>query len=329
MKLPGKLLALGLTWMLLALAFQQAAQLRFLYPTTSLRFDAPLEASRVEQARAYGASFGGPAFTFWTERTVWVSAGQNGGDAVQITFDGEPELALPVEYRFGRAPVNPEAGACAVSTGLAWALWGGEDVVGLTLTVEDVQCRVTGVFRDDGLCLLRPDSTGFTAAELQNVPTGEDAYRLAAACARDGGLGEPAEILWGSGFAAWAGVLPWLPVLLAAARLAVWAIRKVRGLSSFRRSALGFGLAFLLAFLMPGILERIPAWLLPTRWGDFAFWSRLGETLLERCRDFLSLTPTARDVAAKLAMLKEFSAVLGACVLSGTLYRGTEKGDRG
>jgi len=325
MRGAGKLLAAGLTLWLLAVACRQAATFGFLYPTTSLRFDAPLEQSQVDEVREYEAQPKGPHLTFWGERAVWAYTESGDSPASQITFDGEPELAWPTEYLYGRTPVCLEPESCAVSTGLAWALWGGENVVGMELIVEEDTYRVSGVFSEEAPMLLRPDSTGFLAAELQNVPAGQDAYRFASSYAREAGLGEPSEILWGPGFAAWAEALTWLPLALAAVPLAGYGFQKVRCLSSLWRSVLGFGLAFLLALALPGLLELPPAWLLPTKWSDFDFWSRLWETLQSRCVDFLSLAPQSRDVGAKLALIKYALSLLGACILSGVLYRSSPK----
>lgn len=322
MRRAGKLLAAGLTLWLLILAFRQASLLTLLLPTVSLRYDTPLEKTQVEAALAYGEKSGGPCFTFWAESSTWVSAEERGSAARQVIFRGEPEVAYPTAYRHGTAPVSP--GACAVSTGLAWALWGGGNVVGLELTVEEDIFRVTGVFEEDEPLLLRPGEGAFTAAELSGIPRGQDGYRFAASYGESCGLGTPEEVLWGPGFAGWAQVLAWLPVALAGGRLFPYGLRQARRLPGFRRSALRFGLAFLLALALPWLLEQLPAWLLPTKWSDFSFWSRLGQTLLNRCRDLLSLSPQTRDVGVKLAMVKESLYVLAACILSGALYRSTE-----
>ena len=140
-----RLLTTGLMLWLLIAAFQQAALVSFLYPTVSLRFDDPLDAVHVQRTREYAQKNGGPWLTFWSERKVRV----NGFAAQQITFDGESMLAYPAEYRYGHSPTTWETENCAVSTVLAWQVWGGENVVGLELTVEEVTCRVVGVFPDE------------------------------------------------------------------------------------------------------------------------------------------------------------------------------------
>lgn len=311
MKKLKKLLAAGAVLWLLMCAFQQTAVVSSLYPTVSLRYDEALTWQQVEAAKEYAEKNDGPWPTFWAEHTVWVQ-----GHAVQqVRFDGEAQLAYPTEYRHGCAPTSWELGTCAVSTGLAWSLWGGEDVVGLELTVGDATCRVVGVFLGEEAVLLRPDTGGFTAVELENVPPGEDSYRYAANYAYVCGLGTPDEILWGPGFAGWIQIIPWIPVLLSALPLAGYGVEKYRKLPPFWRSTLAFGLAFGAALALPGLLERLPPWLLPTRWGDFDFWARLGDTLADRCSDFFALDPQSRDVQSKMAAAKAIFAALAACAI--------------
>lgn len=244
----------------------------------------------------------------------------NGFSVQQITFDGVSMLAYPAEYRYGHSPSTWEPETCAVSVGLAWELWGGENVVGLELTVEEVTCRVVGVFSSEEAILIRPDTGTFTAVELENVPPGEDSYRYAANYAYVSGLGKPDEILWGPGFASWFQILIWTPAALSAVPLIVRGIGKYRKFPPFWRSALAFGLAFAAALVLPGLLERMPPWLLPTRWSDFDFWVRLGDTIVERCLDFFALNPQSRDVQAKIAMAKVVFSTLGACTLAKIEY---------
>lgn len=311
MKHVKKLLKAGILLAFLALAFWQAALVSFLCPTVSLRYDEAISREQAEKAKEYASQTGGPQLTFWTEATVQI----DDLAARQITFDGEGTVAYPAEYCHGSAPASGAPDACAVSTGLAWSVWGGENVVGLELTVGDVTCRVTGVFREDAPVLVRPDSGNFTAVELENVPPGDDSYRYAENFAYVCGLGTPDEILWGPGFAGWMRILPWIPVMLCAVPLARYGKKKLEQISPLGRRMLVFGLLFAAALALPALLNAMPPWLLPTRWSDFAFWSRLWNTVAERCRDFLALDPQSRDVRVKIAMAKVICCTLGACTM--------------
>lgn len=293
---------------LVVVAFQQAARALFLLPEVSLRYDAPLTGEQVAAAREYGRLCGKTALTFWTERTVVVWQTFASVIAVQITFDGEADVAFPAEYTFGRAPSGLEPETCAVSTGFAWMLWGSEEIVGLELTAEGSVCRVVGVFEWDAPLLLRPDAEGFTAVELQGLSEQEDSYRQADTFAGASGLGTPDEILWGTGFGAWLRCLPWLSLT---------AVGLCAGTKRGPRKYRGWGLclALLFAIALPNLLQALPPWLIPTRWSDFEFWSQLWQTLSKRCHDLVALTPQFRDTEAKLAGIKAILACLGACVL--------------
>ncbi len=309
----------GLLLWLMYIAFEQAALVAFLLPTVSIRFDLPLTQAQMATARSYAEQYDGLYLTFWTERTVFVQNHLRSAQAQQITFDGNADLAYPAEYAFGRAPLNQEPETCAVSTGFAWALWGSEEVVGLTVTAEDATCTVVGVFPEDQPLILRPDREGFTVAELQDIPAGEDGYRFASTFSLSCGLGTPDEILWGSGFGGWVQALPWLCLILVGLRLVVISLKELKRRLPFRLGTWCLMLAFFLVLLLPALLETLPPWLIPSRWSDFSFWGRLAETLWDRCYDFLALTPQLRDVQVKIATVKALAASL--CVLAVSVKR--------
>lgn len=322
MKWLKKGLLAALILVLLSFSFRQTALVRRLLPSVSLRYTAPLTVEQLAAARSYARQTEGPSIAFWTERRVPARSALGNTMVQQITFDGEADLAYPAEYRFGRAPSALEPQTCAVSVGLAWALWGGQDATGLELTVEDTTCRVVGIFPGEEALLLRPDTADFTAAELQHIPEGEDGYRWAETFAMTSGLGQPDWILWSSGFSAWIQLLPWFCVTVPGLWLVLYGIGKLRRLPAFWRSAVCFGLAFFLALLLPALLEALPAWLIPTRWSDLNHWHRLGQTLQARLLDLLALYPSSRDVAAKTAAISVILAVSGVHLLS-SLFRRT------
>lgn len=318
----GLSLAVGLC--LLCMAFRQTARVRFLQPTVSARFDRALTAEQVATARQY-AQTDGIYLTFWAERGAYAENHIRTVQVRQITFDGEVDVACPVEYTFGRAPSKQETETCAVSTGVAWELWGGENVVGLEFTVEGKSYTVVGVFSGEQPVILRPDTGDFTAAEFQNIPRGEDSYRLAESLCLTCGLGYPDEILWGSGFAGWVSFLPWLCLVTAGLRLLLTSMRGVNKLPEFWRDILRMAFPFLVVLGLLTLLRALPPWLIPTRWSDFDFWSRLMETLTARCEDALSLTPMLRDVETKAAILRAIVLSLGSSAVLWRLKGHTEK----
>lgn len=314
-------LLMALILIVLSFSFRQAEQFRCLQSTVSLRYTRPLTGEQIATARDYTQKTGGPYITFWSEQSVAVHSTLGKTTAQQITFDGEAGLACPGECLLGRYPSVLESQTCAVSTNLAWALWGSWEVLGLELTADGECCRVVGVFSGDVPLLLRPGFTGFTCAELSSTPEGEDSYRWAERFCADSGLGLPDWILWGPGFSLWILLLPWCAVAVPAFRLMGFGLGRLRKLPGFWRSFAGFGLAFLLALLLPVLLEALPGWLIPTRWSDLSHWQRLGQTLHDRFWDMLALYPKSRDISARMAASATLLSAMGAQILASLLRR--------
>lgn len=296
---------------LMVISFRLSAQLSFLCPSISLRYDAPLANHQIDWARAYCEENDAPHLTFWTEGIAFVSFQDTGAQAAQILYNGDPELSYPVIYRHGGAPGFDKT-SCAVSVGLAWELWQADQVVGMTVEIDGTEYTVSGVFEEEDCRLLRWGDTGFTAVEIPDVPKGEDSYRYAQDLAAQCGLGMPAGILWGSGMADIGRLLCWLPLILAGCVLTVPYLARLRKLPGIIWCVLS--LAIVLA--LPWLLEIIPGWLTPTRWSDFGFYGRLWDTFCQRWQDLLMLSPTPMDAQRKTLFLGLLFFTLCNCVLT-------------
>lgn len=284
----------------LAISFRLSAQLQDLCRSTSLRFDTALTAEQVKSAREYGETTEAPYLTFWGESEAWVSANTRGTKARQIVFNGGADLAYPLRYHSGSAPAVLEPNTCAVSTGLAWALWGADRVVGMELKIDGEEYRVSGVFEENTCHLIRWAEDGFTAVEIRDIPAKSDSYRYAKELAAACGLPLADGILWGHGISAVTSILPWLPLIIAGVSIAWYLLKKASHLPALFWGFLALG--FVLA--LPAVLEAIPGWLVPTRWSDLDFWSRLWRTMGDRFVDFLTLNPTTMDTWRKLLIIQ-------------------------
>lgn len=300
-------------------AFRASEQGRLRYSSVSLRYEQTLSSELVAAAKSQMEQTGGLNLTFWAEEKNTVSSALRGKEATQIRFDGDAMLACPAEYRYGRSPVTSEE--CAVSNTLAESLWGAENVIGLELMISEGKYTVTGVFLEQDALVLTPGTAEWTCVELHSVPAREDGWRYGRDYAAQLGLPQPDQVLWGSGFAWILSVLPWLPLFVCGCAGLFYALRLL-----WRRShtALVFaltGLAFAFVLLLPLILSGLPAWLIPTKWSDFSFWTQLFDVLAARFRDFLSLSPKSIDIARKTYLLKTtlYSAV--SLLLSASLFR--------
>ena len=299
-------------------AFRASEQARLRYTAVSLRYNQPLPAALAAAAKQQMVKAGGVNLTFWAEQTVPASSMTRSAEAKQILFDGEAMLACPAQYVYGRFPVT--AGECAVSSAAAEALWGARNVIGLEVTISEKTCTVVGVFSGSDRILLNPGTGDWTAAELHSIPSGADGWKYGRDYAMQFGLPQPDQVLWGSGFAYLASVLPWLPLLLCGFWAAAFFLRWL-----WKRSHTAFlltltGLAFAFVLLLPRQLSGLPAWLIPTKWSDFSFWSNLSNSLVERFYDYLAIAPKVIDVAEKTNMIYTMLLVIVSLALSTTLF---------
>lgn len=323
-------LAAGL-FLALRAAFAAADGLQILCGGSySLRAAAPLSAAQRENAREAAAGQG-LDIAFWGETQAAVQAKKDPAPATQaeakgIVCEGEPALALGARYRYGQAPAATQADACAVSLPLAEALWGGQDVRGETLLWQDRAYTVCGVAEGESAWLLCPAPAGgalaLTGIELAGLPAG-DPRGAAQTVARAAGLDEAAVLLLPGGtLAAAADLLAWLPLALAglalAGRAAVLALRRL-GPGPVRQGVL-FAAALVAALALPRLLAVLPAWLIPNRWSDFAFWRALlalpGETL----QGLLAAPPAVRDIVLQRWLLQSAAATAAALLITAALF---------
>ena len=158
---------------------------------------------------------------------------------------------------------------------------------------------------------------GFTAAEIPDVPRGEDSYRYCLDLAAQSGLGLPDGVLWGHGMAALGRLLPFLPLLLAFCFLASPFLGTLK-----RLPAVFWGiLSLVLAMALPALLEIIPGWLVTTRWSDFSFYSRLLATFRDRWQALLLLSPTPMAAERKGLLLGLLFSCGGCCALTAEFRR--------
>ena len=179
-------------------------------------------------------------------------------------------------------------------------------MTGLTVEFAGKEHTIVGVFYNVEAVVLIPAIDGFTAAELFPAPDGTDLYRYARNCATQADLEEPAQILCGPESASIALLLPWLCVILY-------------GWPLLRRTTYGRSWRLLIILLL--LMPTIPNWLLPTRCSDTVFWSELLQSLSSRFHDWISLSPTLRDLPVKECWLTLGGAMLIVCGLSKDLCR--------
>ena len=156
--------------------------------SVSLRWCQPIAAETAEAARENQ-----PHLTFWCEETATLATSWRQTEAAVLYYWGDASLVWGADCLSGGMPAPLDAGGCAVSTALAWQLFGSEDAVGLTLSRENTEYTVRGVFEsEEPVALLPKADAAFTAAELPaEGDAGEDPAARVDACLVKSGLPEP------------------------------------------------------------------------------------------------------------------------------------------
>lgn len=252
-------------------------------PTLGVQFADPITAEQLTAALTYqqsDANAEGITASFWgsQQAIVYTDSGRKAEDTTCIGYAGSAVDCLPAEYPQGTAP-GAVGQQCAVSTSLAWALFGSNDIVGQTVTLDRTDYTISGVFASDTCKLLYPAKSGFTHAELRGISTDApkaDTLQWAAAA----GLPASQTIDYGPQKVWLAGVLCHLPAVLVGLCLLVVFLRMVHTLPSLLRHGTYFIMALVFALLLPYYLRGLPGWLIPTRWSDFSFWPRLIQQIL-------------------------------------------------
>ena len=162
-----------LGWALIALAVGGLFILAADLPANGyeLRFEEPLSVLQADSL-SKAAEYLGLNLALWKEDSETVTTDLERSSAAQcISVYGSPTLCFPAACLYGSAPGAGQWDGCAVSAGLADALFGSREVTGLELMVKGEKRRVTGVVEGKECFLICPDVTasdaGYTAASLE------------------------------------------------------------------------------------------------------------------------------------------------------------------
>lgn len=278
----------------------------------SLRFENTISGQTAYKARQYSIEHSSEDTfwpTFWREEAFSFSSEYATVSADCIVFSGEATLVWPAKYTSGNAPGVLDDTGCAISTTLAWRLWGSTDVVGKTLEKGDEVLPVRGVFeseRELALVSFRDEdvSQSWSAVEL----TGGSKWAVrsdAVSYASASGLGSPKTVLSGGGIAFAADAMSALPVIFLLIYALILFIGFIRKQSALIRTLVPFLILLGFALALPSLLELIPAWLIPSRWSDFSSWSSLITKVKDGVSEFISASPQLRDVDERMLFLKQ------------------------
>jgi len=250
-----------------------------------------------------------PEVTLWQETPEQEisDTGKRSAVASIITVFGNCEDITASTPLSGSFPARSDSTGCAVSSGLAFSLWGSLDVLGMPIELAGELFYVRGVFNADENRAFRQVSISSEAA-LSNMQ-----LRFA-----DGGSRDDAESYlivadFSGGIILDLPLLAWvcsailsLPFLLLALGILVRLIRRGMQLRHYPILLMGylpFGLLAMCGLWASLDLPGLPSRLVPTMWSDFDFWKNLPSDHLGSLTTWLSYQPTTRDMALWLSAL--------------------------
>lgn len=247
------------------------------YPTLGVEFAAPLTAEQVTAANTWqqsDANTNAITASYWgsTQATVSTALGHT-TDTTCIGYAGTAADCLPADYVQGSAP-GAVGQQCAVSTELAWQLFGSNDILGQTVTLNRVDYTISGVFTAKTSILLYPARSGFTHAALRGIS--EDAPKAdATQWAAAASLPALQKLDYGPQRLWLARALCHLPAVLVGFCLLAVFLGLAHSAPPVIRHTAYFAAALAFALLVPYFLQGLPGWLVPGQWSDFSFWPRL------------------------------------------------------
>ena len=298
---------------LLTLGFREASAIGQ-FSNISLRYAAPITGQAAYRARQHSAADTETFWpTFWHQDRAEFSAGTRTVQSNSIAFSGNAALVWPMEFIVGNAPGSIDSSGIAISESLAHSLWGSTDIVGMMVYVDDEPHIVRGVFKGAANIALisfhiEDTSRYWTAVELtRNAPhpTRQDAVSFAQAS----GLGMPCYVLMGGPMAV-ARFMAILPFIVLAVYVLVLVVGFVRKYYPAISMPVFFAGLILFAVLLPFLLNVMPAWMIPTRWSDFSFWSSLIQQAGDSLREFFSVNPMLRDVELRMHLLRQVGILM-------------------
>lgn len=248
------------------------------YPTLGVEFAAPLTAEQVDTAATWqqsSANTNGITASYWgsIQAAVSTDLGHTAADTTCIGYAGTAADCLPADYVQGSAP-GAVGQQCAVSTTLAWQLFGSYGILGQTVTLNRTDYTISGVFTAKTGILLYPAHSGFTHAALRGIS--EDAPKAdAAQWAAAAGLPTLQKLDYGPQRVWLARALCHLPAVLVGFCLLAAFLGLAHSAPPVIRHTAYFAAALAFALLVPYFLQSLPGWLIPGRWSDFSFWPRL------------------------------------------------------
>lgn len=281
-------------------------ELQLLSESVSVRWNhggvSPAALARHEGIELEDGAENRPEVTLWQEKTAQPvsDGGERESSCDVITAFGDCGEITAADMLFGSFPAKSDTDGCAVSSALAFALWGSVDVLGMQICIGDEVLYVRGVLDDEKNNTLLRQAEADSDAALQNMQIkfesggsrAEAENWLNSAGFSGGEILDMPLIGWAS-----SAVLN-LPAMLLVVCVLCRVIYRAAKLRRYplllaRYIPLGVAIAAGAFFCMNAI--KIPARLIPTMWSDFEFWKSLFSGFLDNITSWLTAASTLRD----------------------------------
>lgn len=284
----------------------------------SLRYNEGLEHLQKEDLRQKLSESGKELWpVFWSEIKGQAITDKNPIELLCLIYDGDPAKAWSAEFIRGAYPGEYAEETCAVSRELAWQLWGGIDVLGCEMSIDDRTYTVVGVYDSkEPQAILKGDiDTIWQAAEISGEISREQLNEIML------GAPEPDMLVDGHGISSIIRFSLLLPLILGGCYAALCIYSFVAShISPILHKWAILSLLFILALLLPRAVFALPAWLLPGKWSDFGFWLELFERLKGYVTEYFLLMPTTKDVHARWLMLRQLGYMLSSLAVISVIF---------
>lgn len=222
------------------------------------------------------------------------------GETIQVY--GDLAMLFPIEKIQGQMLYEGDQEGALISEGLAYSLWGNTNVVGKNLTLEAKDYIVRGVLEEESNCIIiqadmKDQDTQFSALRVQLVDGGnveEDMTTLKFKYNLPEGVLNNLSLtsIFLSGLALLPGYLLGIYGLVRFYKFIYNTHRY--WVSAIFLSLIGIGLTWVTVDMMQ-LSMRIPDYMIPNKWSDFEFWSKLLENAMQNRQAIQALPSLLAD----------------------------------
>lgn len=258
-----------------------------------------------------------------------------------ITVAGDMTKVYPGSMLYGGYLSIGDDMGCVIDRDTAYKLFGSENAVGLTISLDNKDYTVCGIIRETGSNTLiiqeekqviaKKEGIKYSCMELVFSDT-DDAKRLSQNFIHTYGLGTPTAYIDGYMYQKISYLLIHIPLWFSAILLILYLVRKVNALKASHVLFVSgwFGIILLSAILIriTNVHFYFSSSMLPTRWSDFDFWGNQWRLLMSSLGDREGSILYYKDMILRRRMVFVLSGVLLAVLAEGEILKGFGNGDR-